>query len=522
MHGILSIFATLFLLIQDGNGSNILLYPYARGFTSRLVDMKNIATELLERGNTVTVLINSEDKVFMERVRGLKYYEYPAPEGVIRTTDVEFMKLAFRSPEQQSSSLFDIINVLVNQEVAYCENLLQKKDILQKMKDEHFDLFIVDIMIQCGRILTHFLDIPTIAYHTMGMTSGYEFFPNIPSFVGITSLGFSGNMNFKDRFLNTLMHILINIMVSPTWYGTFDDLKAMHGLNKSLYISSAYVNKLVLTICDHSLDYPRPVLPNVICVGGMHNEHAKPLDDKFTTIVNSAQYGVILVSFGTLLPEMAGAKVQAIHGALKNLKETVIWKYNGDLHEKVNGNIHIVDWMPQNDLLGHPKVKLFVTHSGSHSTYETAFHGVPVVSIPIFVDQYDMAVKLTERAKMGVKVDFGTITSRALESAITEVLTNSTYRQNAKRTSKLFKDHPISAKERFYFYVDYIIRNNGASHLQMEAVQNLNTAQLYIVDVIVVLFLIGMTAIVAVVSFIWFICKCLCRYFKITSKLKQS
>jgi hypothetical protein len=33
------------------------------------------------------------------------------------------------------------------------------------------------------------------------------------------------------------------------------------------------------------------------------------------------------------------------------------------------------------DVLGHPNSKAFVSHSGLHSVYEAAFHGVPLVSI---------------------------------------------------------------------------------------------------------------------------------------------
>jgi hypothetical protein len=33
------------------------------------------------------------------------------------------------------------------------------------------------------------------------------------------------------------------------------------------------------------------------------------------------------------------------------------------------------------DVLGHRNTRAFVSHSGLHSVYEAAFHGVPLVSI---------------------------------------------------------------------------------------------------------------------------------------------
>ncbi len=58
-------------------------------------------------------------------------------------------------------------------------------------------------------------------------------------------------------------------------------------------------------------------------------------------------------------------------------------------------NIRFVSWAPQNDVLGDPSVKAFITHGGSNSMYESAFHGVAVVCIPFMGDQLDNAAKVS-------------------------------------------------------------------------------------------------------------------------------
>ena len=50
-------------------------------------------------------------------------------------------------------------------------------------------------------------------------------------------------------------------------------------------------------------------------------------------------------------------------------------------------NVKIVSWAPQNDVLGHPAVKLFVTQAGINSLYEAIYHAKPVVSVPLIADQ---------------------------------------------------------------------------------------------------------------------------------------
>ena len=55
----------------------------------------------------------------------------------------------------------------------------------------------------------------------------------------------------------------------------------------------------------------------------------------------------------------------------------VIWKLSdsdlvmlGDNSLSVNNNVRVVKWVPQNDLLGHPNVKVFFTQCSSNSFNE--------------------------------------------------------------------------------------------------------------------------------------------------------
>ena len=50
-------------------------------------------------------------------------------------------------------------------------------------------------------------------------------------------------------------------------------------------------------------------------------------------------------------------------------------------------NVKLIDWAPQNDVLGHPAVKAFVMQGGINSLYEAVHHAKPVVSIPVIGDQ---------------------------------------------------------------------------------------------------------------------------------------
>ncbi len=67
------------------------------------------------------------------------------------------------------------------------------------------------------------------------------------------------------------------------------------------------------------------------------------------------------------------------------LKQRVIWKWDKDEGmPDVSENVKLVKWLPQQDLLGHPNIRLFITHGGLLSTEEAVYHGVPVIGMPVF------------------------------------------------------------------------------------------------------------------------------------------
>ena len=44
-------------------------------------------------------------------------------------------------------------------------------------------------------------------------------------------------------------------------------------------------------------------------------------------------------------------------------------------------NVMLSKWLPQQDILGHPKLRLFVSHGGQSSCQESLCHQKPMVSV---------------------------------------------------------------------------------------------------------------------------------------------
>lgn len=66
-----------------------------------------------------------------------------------------------------------------------------------------------------------------------------------------------------------------------------------------------------------------------------------------------------------------------------------IWKFESNVTAaELPKNVKISPWLPQSDILAHPKLKAFITHSGLLSTQEAIWRGVPLIGIPLAFDQH--------------------------------------------------------------------------------------------------------------------------------------
>jgi UDP:flavonoid glycosyltransferase YjiC (YdhE family) len=105
----------------------------------------------------------------------------------------------------------------------------------------------------------------------------------------------------------------------------------------------------------YTLNYPRPLLPNIVEVGGMHvSREVKPLDKDFKDFLDGAKDGAIYFSMGSNLKSelMPQEKVKAFVDAFAELKQRVIWKWEAETLPGQPKNLKVGSWMPQQEILG--------------------------------------------------------------------------------------------------------------------------------------------------------------------------
>ncbi|XP_075799025.1 UDP-glucuronosyltransferase 2B17-like isoform X2 [Microtus pennsylvanicus] len=245
------------------------------------------------------------------------------------------------------------------------------------------------------------------------------------------------------------------------------------------------------------LEFPRPTLPNVDYVGGLHCKPAKPLPKEMEDFVQSSgEHGVVVFSLGSMVSHISEDKANAIAWALAKIPQKVLWRFEGKTPDTLGSNTRVYKWLPQNDLLGHPKTKAFVTHGGANGIYEAIHFGIPMIGIPLFVDQYDNIAYMVAKGA-AVSLDFRTMTRTDFLNALEAVIDNPFYKKNAMWLSTIHHDQPMKPLDRVIFWIEFVMRHKGAKHLRPLA-HNLTWYQYHSLDVIG--FLLACVAAIAFLS----------------------
>ncbi|XP_059155305.1 UDP-glucuronosyltransferase 1A9-like [Physella acuta] len=325
--------------------------------------------------------------------------------------------------------------------------------------------------------------------------------------------GLTNKMNFYERLTSTLLTIL------ELSYDVFSDSDIVTRIApEKLYTTISEIilkAEIFITELDHILDYPRPMLPNTKLIGGSSVSEPKPLIGEFKQFVEKSTNGIVVVSFGTndfSIPEEILTKLSS---AFQQLNLDVIWRVKKA--SNISTNILTSHWIPQNDLLGHPKTKVFVSHCGKNGQYEALYHAVPILCLPIFGDQFYNSKRIQVKG-YGLKKDIKNISTQEIISAIKELVYDSKYKRNIEKASKLFKElYKVPSKEAAY-WIDHVMKYGG--DYMRSSGQEMPLYQFLLLDVIAFI-----AAVLSAIIFVFiftarFFCICLSNHIKRKSKME--
>ncbi|XP_035483379.1 UDP-glucuronosyltransferase 2A1 [Scophthalmus maximus] len=458
-------------------GGKVLVLPVDG---SHWVNMKVIIEELFSRGHQVTVLrsFNSwyikETSAFYTSVT--LNTESGFDEDLITTFVTQLLEI-----QREGKSAWTRFKLEMEQSKKACEihektcrmleQLFEDKDLIKSLQDANYDLFLTDPAIPGGVLLAHYLRLPLV-FNVRWTSQGEGHFSIAPSplsYVPMTGTELSDKMSFLERVLNIAIFGFTEYQIAQYIFPSYDALIKKYLGPDADFLSLFQAADLWLMRVDFVFEFPRPTMPNVVYMGGFQCRPAKPLPQHLEDFVQSSgEHGVVIMSLGTLIGELPPDLADEIAAAFAKLPQKVIWRHKGDRPATLGNNTLLVDWMPQNDLLGHPKIKLFVAHGGTNGVQEAIYHGVPILGLPLIFDQRDNLFRIEVRGA-GKIVNFFTLNEDIFYQGIQEVLNEPSYRMNMQRLSRLHRDQPMKPLDSALFWIEFVMRHKGAAHLRTES-----------------------------------------------------
>ena len=455
--------------ICSTSGSRILLVPPASH--SHTMQAAMIGKGLVERGHEVYLLAPEEEPMEQYTTKlGIQAFRF-RPEKTLQVYTPELLKkISEKHFEGEVNLVLEIAGTLeLMSEV--CIAIYEDQLSMKRLSELQLDFILLDSFPTaiCFYLLPHKLGVPYGSYGEY-LSMYHSRVPLLPSFVPAASSACTEKMNFLQRTSNLLSTIPETLLVKGcSWY--YRDYMSIYAPERpQVTLEELFMKSSVWLLDTHTvLDYPKPTMPNVIHVGGLTVKPRKALPPDLEKLLGSSKHGVILVSFGSLTTHFPEAVVQKLIEVFKLVKQTVIFRYSGPVLDNQPQNLVTMKWLPQNDLLGHAKVKLFITHCGANGQFEALYNGVPMIGLPIFGDQPYNAQRVEYRG-YGLKSDMHTFTAKELFEKINRVWNNKTFTENIKKASAIYRSDPMTPQQRAAYWIEHVIKH-GDKHLRSYALE---------------------------------------------------
>ncbi|VEN46981.1 unnamed protein product [Callosobruchus maculatus] len=299
---------------------------------------------------------------------------------------------------------------------------------------------------------------------------------------------FGRRMQLFEKLANTVYYIWTRYYLNFEALPKCDQIARKYLGNDIPYIQDIEKNMSLLLLTTNPILYePRPNVPTVISMEQMHIKPVKPLPKDLKQFLDNAKEGVVYFSLGSNvksinIPEKLR---KVLIEAFAELPYKVLWKFEADDLPGKPENVLIGKWIPQQDVLAHPNVKVFVTQCGLQSVEEAVARGVPMVGMPFIADQTRNIQRLSEEGA-AVGLEHTTLTKEEFKNAIFEVVNNPKYKQNVKRLGEIWVDHPLPSLNRTIWWIEYVIRHKGTKHLRSPTA-DVSWFEYLLIDVILVL-----------------------------------
>ncbi|XP_050567597.1 UDP-glucuronosyltransferase 1A1-like [Cygnus atratus] len=245
---------------------------------SHWLSMREVLDSLKEKGHEI-VVVAPEVNLHIKPTKSFVMKMYPVPftqEELDRDfhafTQDTFEEGSFLERFVRIYQRFEKTSALF---LSTCEHLLYNKELMRYLEESKFDVVFTDPVIPCGQILAEHLSVPSV-YFLRGIPCGLDFeatqCPNPPSYVPRVFTEYTDHMNFLQRVKNLLFEIP-NLFLCNFFFQPYSKL-ASEFLQRDVTVLDLLSKASIwLLRLDFVLDYPRPLMPNIVLIGGVNCAH---------------------------------------------------------------------------------------------------------------------------------------------------------------------------------------------------------------------------------------------------------
>ena len=499
--------------IANVHATKILLFP--SNVNSHVRFFSRLAVDLAKLGNTVTVIVPANARVpdfVTDDIENFTYVKYPVEKNTPFANSAEVSKTMVEmamttSPFHEKLMASRLNDISIRESEEDCMRLLDNIEIMRPIRRTGYEFAIMDVFfaIACYSTIPYDLAIP---YATLSVDFAASYFFRVPRFASFPNMFTVNNrQTFSERMTAFIIDLItFYVMSSDTKY--YVEKYAPNSPCTNM-LEFYHRQSLWFYLEDLSINYPLPQMPNTIAVGDiMAGATERHLSGEVKEFMSRSKNGVIIVSFGSFCdffpPEINRRLCDAFIEATKRFSLSVIWKLKAEDFCN-NENILKMPWIPQNDLLADPKIKLFISHGGFNSIIESVYHSKPLIILPLSIDQPANAAA-AESKGYAIRMKIADFTSESLVSNIDKLLTDPSYKHNISLASAILRDRRDTPAQRVSAMIDHVIKY-GDRHLRTGAFE-LSALQFMMFDIFAAL----VAAAVFVLSVVALCCCCVYRH----------
>uniref|UniRef100_A0A667WNF7 UDP-glucuronosyltransferase n=1 Tax=Myripristis murdjan TaxID=586833 RepID=A0A667WNF7_9TELE len=499
--------AALLCSLPSTDGGKVLVFPVDG---SHWVNMRVLTEELHSRGHSITVIKPAQSLYIKEMPH---YYQTVTLKAATASDDgfnrflTTMLQLRLESHTSWRAVLRTgevILKAMYEWHKIVAETvkeIFEDAKLMQSLQEAKYDVVLTDPCFGGGVLLAHRLGLPLVL-NVRWIIPGDGHFAVAPSplsYVPVAGALLTDKMTFFQRVKNVFI-FLMALHHQASLVGPHYTPIVQHYFGPNVdYMELLQASDIWLMRNDFTFEFPRPSMPNIIYIGGFQCKPSKRLSKDLEDFVQSSgEHGVIIMTLGTLVGNLPEDITEGIAAAFAQLPQKVIWRHTGKRPSTLGNNTLLLDWLPQNDLLGHPKTRVFVAHGGTNGVQEAIYHGVPILGLPLMFDQDDNLFRMEAKGVAKV-LDLATVNKDSFLEAVKAVLYERSYRENMQMLSRLHRDQPMKPLDRAMFWIEFVMRHKGAAHLRTDSYK-MSWIQYHSIDVVA--FLLSCFMLMALICFL--------------------